>query len=115
MLLTMVKEIIAADGLCDVVAETSDDRGLSKKLDDTAADVVILTAKADDADANRFSKLLADHPKTRVLAIATNGHRAFLHELRPCVTEVLELSPQTLLAAIKQGESEDQRGVRGHG
>jgi len=115
MLLTMVREIIATDRHCDVVAETSDDRDLSKALNDTAADVVILTAKIDVADADPFSGLLAGHPKTRGLAIATDGQKAFVHVLRPCVTEILELSPQTLLATIKQHASASQRAGSSHG
>lgn len=105
MLRTMVRDIIAADKHCHVVAEISDDRNLPKVLNDTPADVLILTTKSDAADTDRFSGLLSGHPKIRVLAIATDGQKAFVHELRPCVTKILTLSPQTLLAAIKQHTS----------
>jgi DNA-binding NarL/FixJ family response regulator len=115
MLLSMVKEIIAADEFCEVVAETADDQRLIEALDDTEADVIILTPKANDLAADHFSKLLNEHPRTRVLVIATDGHRAFVHALRPCVTEISELSAHTLLAAIRQSAFDDQRRVRDHG
>jgi DNA-binding NarL/FixJ family response regulator len=102
MLLAMIREIIASDVDCEIVAETRDQSSLAQSLDDIGADVVIVAPSFSAVRENHFAELLNDHPRTRVLAIATNGQQAFIHELRPFVTEISELSPQTLLAAIRQ-------------
>jgi DNA-binding NarL/FixJ family response regulator len=102
MLLTMIRDIIAADAHCDIVAEVSDARKLSRAVRTTAANLVILGADSPAAAAEELQSLLTDHPRTRVMAIAADGQRAFIHELRPCITEIAELSPQTLLTAIRQ-------------
>jgi hypothetical protein len=51
----------------------------------------------------------------RFLVIATNGRQAFVHELRPFVTEIAELSQQTLLAAIRQSSFDDPQASRADG
>src|SRR5262249_14496061 len=104
MLREMIKEIIAADARCSIVAETDDENSLRTSLDRSRADVVIVASTSDGAD--HYVELLRAHPTTRVLAIATSGRRAFIHELRPRVTEISELSPETLLAALRPGSFE---------
>jgi DNA-binding NarL/FixJ family response regulator len=109
MLLAMIREILATDSDCDVVAEIDDRGSLATSLKNTGADLVILALGTNAVGYGHFAELLEDHPKTRVLAIATNGRRAFIHELRPFVTEISELSPQTLLAAVRQTSFQRQQ------
>jgi DNA-binding NarL/FixJ family response regulator len=110
MLRAMIKEIIAADAACSIVAETDDENGLSKKLKQSGADVVIIAPGSNAVGAGHYLDLLREYPRTRVLAIATSGRRAFIHELRPCVTEISELSPESLLAALRPGSFERSQG-----
>jgi hypothetical protein len=115
MLLTMIRDIIATDADCDVVAEVADDRELASTLQATGASLVIVGPGSMVGGGDRLVALLTDHPRTRVLAIADDGRRAFVHELRPHVTEITELSPRTLLNAILQGAGDGARGTTGHG
>jgi hypothetical protein len=107
MLLTMIRDIIASDAACDIVAEVADDGELSRTLRETGANLIIVGSHSRVVAADRLAGLLSEHPRARVLAIADDGQRAFVHELRPHVTEIAELSPQTLLVAIRQGAGED--------
>lgn len=115
MLLTMIRDIIAADAGCDIVAEVADDSALSQTLHETGANLIIVGSDSRVIAADRLAGLLVDHPRARVLAIADDGHRAFVHELRPHVTEIAELSPQTLLIAIRQGAGAGMQGTSANG
>jgi hypothetical protein len=45
--------------------------------------------------------LLERHPRSRVIAIAPDGRRAFVHELRPVRSEIVDVSPSALLGVIR--------------
>jgi DNA-binding NarL/FixJ family response regulator len=102
MLQTMVKDVLSADDQCVIVAETSEERDLFDQLAITPADVIILSISDTVTGSERFAKLLAHHPQTRIIAIASGGTCAFLYDLRPHVTQIAELSPAALLTAVKQ-------------
>ena len=101
MLRDTIKEIITTDARGSIVAETDSESGLRTTLEQSRADVIIVASHSDVADADRYVELLRAYPAIRVLAIASDGRRAFMHELRHSVTEIAELSPQTLLTALR--------------
>jgi DNA-binding NarL/FixJ family response regulator len=102
MLRTMVEDILSTDDQCEIVAETSEEKDLLDQLAITPADVIILSITDAATGPERFAKLLAQHPQTRIIAITAGGSRAFLFDLRPHVTQINELSPVALLTAVKQ-------------
>ena len=102
MLRTIVKDILSADPQCEIVAEAVEQDNLRAQLHETPADVIILAVSDLEGILNRFTALLAQHPATRIIAITSGGNRAFLYDLRPHVTPIDELSPATLLSAIRQ-------------
>ena len=102
MLRTIIKDILSADPQCEIVAEMVEQDNLRAQLRETPADVIILSVTDLEAISNRFAALLAHHPATRIIAITSGGNRAFLYDLRPHVTPINELSPATLLSAIRQ-------------
>jgi chemotaxis response regulator CheB len=101
MLRGIITDIVSADPLCEIVADPPGRGNLRDKLDETHADVVILAAAGTDNESDQFGALLARHPATRIIAIASGGDRAFLYDLRPHVTPIDELSPAALLGALK--------------
>lgn len=105
MLRTIVKDILSSDPQCEIVAETAEQNNLRAQLRETPVDVIILASPDVDAVSDRFAPLLAHHPATRIIAITSDGKRAFLYDLRTHVTPIDELSPATLLSAIRQWAS----------
>jgi hypothetical protein len=67
------------------------------------ADVMIV---ADDAPLSAdYESVLYAHPRLRLVAISSQGANAFLYELRPRCISLGELSPTTLLRAIRSPKS----------
>jgi len=102
MLRTIIKDIVSTDPQCEVVAELVEEANLPAQLSQTPADVIILAVKELEDIPQRFASLLARHPATRIIAIASGGNRALLYDLRPHLTQIDELSPAALLSAIRQ-------------
>jgi DNA-binding NarL/FixJ family response regulator len=102
MLRTMVEDVLSTDDQCEIIAETSEERDLFDQLAITPADVIILSITDAVTGPERFERLLARHPRTRIIAITSAGTCAFLYDLRPHVTQITELSPLALLTAVKQ-------------
>ncbi len=101
MLLTFVSEIVLTDPQCEIVAEALDESDSPRRLHDTPVDVIIVASTNADEEPGRFARLLARHPAARIIVIASGG-RAVLYDLGPDVTQIDELSPATLLTAIRQ-------------
>jgi DNA-binding NarL/FixJ family response regulator len=61
--------------------------------------LIVGGAHADDPAA--LLALLSRRPRTRVLTVTASGRRCVLHELLPHRTELGELSPEQLAAAVR--------------
>jgi DNA-binding NarL/FixJ family response regulator len=64
------------------------------------ADVVIL-ADEHRALTTEVHELLSERPRTKVLTILDHGRETFLYELRPFQIRLGQVSPQTLLDAVR--------------
>ena len=64
-------------------------------------DVVVIGLKESEKPET-VEDLLARYPYARVLGIAGDGRRAYMHELRPHRVALGELSPHQLIEAIRQ-------------
>jgi DNA-binding NarL/FixJ family response regulator len=62
---------------------------------------VVIVGEAPRRLAQLFDRLLEEQPQTRVLSLQGNGRQAFLYRLSPELLELGELSPQTLIGAIR--------------
>jgi DNA-binding NarL/FixJ family response regulator len=71
---------------------------LPEALDGAGVDVVISGTNYDCAS---LRELLDERPRLKVLAVADDGRDAFLFELRPTRTRLGEVSPQTIVDAIR--------------
>ena len=70
----------------------------------THADVVILGLQ-DSELPGICSHLLDEFPQIKVLAVSAGGQQAFLYEFRPRMVSLHEVSPESLLAAIRAAVS----------
>ena len=104
MLADIVRRVLTGSPDLEVV-------GTLGRLDEVApallradADVLIVGLEGADAMAE-FEPLLATHPYLKIFALDGDGRRAVLYELRPHSIPLGELSPQSLIDAIRSAVS----------
>jgi DNA-binding NarL/FixJ family response regulator len=101
MLMDIVKDIIADEADIALVGEVAGSTNLAQAATQARADVVVL-GKAGPGGNDDYRDLLYRRPRMKVLAIAADGKRAFLHELQPRVVALGEISPASLVQAIRE-------------
>jgi hypothetical protein len=77
-------------------------RDLRSALERSGADFVIMGA---GPTPDEVGALLEEHPRLRMLSVVEDGREAFLYELRPTRTPLGELSPQTIVYAIRSARA----------
>jgi DNA-binding NarL/FixJ family response regulator len=102
MLRDIVGSLLTAHDDFEVVAEFTDASELCSAVERTAADVVILGLE-DSELPDVGCQLLWERPSTKVLGIAADGRKAFLYELRPHRIPLGEVSPDSLVDAVRKG------------
>ena len=106
MLLDMISDIIALHREMMVAGKMQDTPDIFATVKKTRADVVVLNEAAIGLPQNH-QELLYSRPHLGVLAIASDGRHFFLHKLRPVRIALGEVSPESLVQAIR---SSAQRG-----
>jgi DNA-binding NarL/FixJ family response regulator len=71
---------------------------LRQTVESSRADFVIAGA---DYEFREVAQVLEERPRLRILAVAGQGREAFLYELRPTRTPLGEVSPRTIVEAIR--------------
>jgi len=99
----MVNDIVR--GILDepdisVTAELPLEPEVADRVVDADADVVILATAERDVSPT-VCELLMRQPGTKVLTIRDNGRTTSLYELRPHEIELGQVSPETLLEAVR--------------
>jgi DNA-binding NarL/FixJ family response regulator len=100
MLTDIVKDIIASHEDIDVISEIARQDELLHTAIRTRADVIVL-GEAAASDRDDYRELLYRRPQLKILAITADGRRGFLHELQPRVMSLGEVSPASLIEAIR--------------
>jgi DNA-binding NarL/FixJ family response regulator len=106
MLLDMIADIVALHGDMMVAGKMEDTPDICAAVKKTRADVVVLNEPAIGLPQNH-QELLYSRPRLGVLSIANDGRHFFLHRLHPVRTALGEVSPESLVQAIR---SSAQRG-----
>jgi hypothetical protein len=99
MLRDIIVEVAAAQTDIEIVGEGADESAIANA--GGAIDVLILAGRS-AAEPSRCTEYLYHQPRMKILAIVDEGRRAFLFELRPFRVSLGELSPVSLLAAIRE-------------
>lgn len=94
----IVVQAVADEPDLDVVVLEEHGTALRQAVESSEADFVIAGA---DYDFREVAQVLEDRPRLRVLAVAGHGREAFLYELRPTRTPLGEVSPRTIVEAIR--------------
>jgi hypothetical protein len=100
MLLDMISDIIALHREMMVAGKMQDTPDICAAAKKTRADVVVLNEPAIGLPQNHL-ELLYSRPHLGVLSIASDGRQFFLHKLRPARTALGEVSPESLVQAIR--------------
>ncbi len=100
MLQEIVQTVVAAQPDLEI-AGTVDHRDLlPEAVSRTGAEVVIVGLTRGET-AEGYDTLLFAHPQVKLFAVAADGRRAFLYELRPRSVPLGDVSPEELVAAIR--------------
>jgi DNA-binding NarL/FixJ family response regulator len=97
----LVKGIVEPADDLRVVAEIAEADELAGALEATDADFVVASLDGEPPLTESFLDLLEQRPRLRVLVLAGEGRRGMLWELRPRRVPIGEVSPTTLLAALR--------------
>jgi chemotaxis response regulator CheB len=101
MLLDIISKIIASQADMNVVSDLRGKSGLLSAAEESNADVVILTRADYVENEVEYYDLLYRRPHLKVIEIAGEGGRGSMYELRPHRTPLGEMSPLSLLDAIR--------------
>ena len=100
MLADIVRTIVASQDDLEFAGEADGIAGIARAAKGAEPDVVILGGARSVSKAE-YDSLLYTWPRVRIVAIAPDGRHAAFHELRPHVTQLGEVSPATLIAALR--------------
>jgi DNA-binding NarL/FixJ family response regulator len=105
----VVVDMLSSQADMEIVGESCSISELSRLVQQAGADVVIATC-----DANEVSQLghVVTGTPPVLLAIVDDGHRGLLHELRPQEVNIGELTPNTLVASIRNLTLATSTGVQ---
>ena len=98
MLREIIERAVAGQPDMEIVDDLRADALAPEGLRRAGADVVISAGEHDSAAVNR---LLCELPRLKVLVVSADGRETALHELRPTRTALGEVSPQTIVDAIR--------------
>ena len=109
MLRDIVGRLISAADDMEVAGYGLKDRDLVESVVSSEADVVVLGC-ADARLSDSGARLLDSRPCLKVVAIAGDGKRASLYELRPHRRAIGEVSPESLIERIRMAMNKDVAG-----
>jgi DNA-binding NarL/FixJ family response regulator len=100
---TMVHNALAGRPDLVVIGDASDE--VDVLLQAAGADVVIIGMSSTTLPSVA-ERLLEEYPRLGVLAIDVDRERGLLYQLRPQLTEFVQLTPAILAAAIRRAASD---------
>jgi DNA-binding NarL/FixJ family response regulator len=110
----IVKDILTDQPDLQLIGDLSAGDGVVDALNSDEIDVMIAGAFQPD-DPAPASEVFLSSPRTKVLVIATSGRNAVMHQLQPHQRQLGEVSPQSLLEAIRGDSGSVVRGMPGPG
>ena len=104
MLGEIIESLVRVEHDLSIVDECRDGPGAAQAIQRAQADVAITSLEGSGSAS--AADLLAQCPDLRVLAVSPDGSESILYELRACERMLGDMSPRTLLAALKGRLSE---------
>lgn len=100
LLVQAVAGAISQSHESEVVRANDDSDNVATQVRSSQADVVMMPV-SEQPDAEAVWPLLYQFPRLKVVTISRNGDGGFVHELRPIVRTLHELSANALNAALR--------------
>lgn len=101
LLRELVRDVVSEQPDLEVVGELDDESQLDAAISSTDPNFVIVGTDRAELSA-AFRELFEVRPRLKVLALATEGGRSVVWELAPRCVQLGEMSPESLLAALRQ-------------
>jgi chemotaxis response regulator CheB len=100
MLSEIVRNIIISRDDLEFAGEAANVSALAQTAKELNVDVLVIGAAPDENNI-ACTDLLYARPRMRIVAIHGDGREAQFFQLRPHITRLVELSPDTLVAALR--------------
>ena len=110
MLREIVRDSLAKEPDMEIVGDTDDPEEFFRTI--PGVDVAIIGAHEPD-DSRLAREVLRKSPSTRVLAIAISGRSASMWQLRPHRVPLGDVSPESLVRAIRANGENGPTNERG--
>lgn len=94
------RKILSGEVAIEIVAELPNRRRLETQLRAIRPDLVLIGLRRNEPDAIALSLLMA-LPRAKVIAFSSDARLAYVHQMRPHRTELVNVSKETLLALLK--------------
>ena len=101
LLFQIVAGVVSRTPETEVVGSVDDVENLAAQVRSSGADVLMMPV-SDRPDDEAVWPLLYQFPRLKVVVIARNGEGGFVHELRPLVQALHELSTGVLQAVLQR-------------
>ena len=101
LLRDIVRETLASQGDIEILAEVADPEQIPAAVRRTGASVAVVGIASSDSRP-LVRRLLAEHPLLGVVTLADDGRTGSVHSLEPCESAIDDISPRTLLDAIRR-------------
>jgi DNA-binding NarL/FixJ family response regulator len=96
----IVKDVIRADGRCEIEECVDPRADLQEEVSRRHVDAVVLRSAA-PGSLWAWSELLRAHPHVRLLVLSRDGRTAFVHRVNADRTVLPDISPQELVHAVR--------------
>ena len=101
MLTDIIRNIVTSQPDLEFAGEAEDVACLARIAQQSRVDVLVIGAAAVQ-DASGYKDLLYQHPRMSIVAIDADARGAQIFDLRPHVSHLGEISPTTLVAALRR-------------
>jgi chemotaxis response regulator CheB len=101
LMVDIFREILSGEAAIEVVNEFRHRRRLEPRLSAIQPDLVLIGLRRHESDAIAAA-LLMDLPRTKIVAFSSDMQLAYVHQMRPHRTELLNVSKEMLLALLKE-------------
>jgi hypothetical protein len=99
MLSDIITEHVNGQSDLQVVGVVPRSWDLAREVGTAGADVLIVAIA--DEDGIAFESVLWAHPRLCILSVTREGRESYLHQLRPAKRRLGELSPEGVVAAVR--------------
>jgi chemotaxis response regulator CheB len=100
MMADIFREILSGEVKIEIVAEVRHRRLLEPRLRAIQPDLVLIGLRLHESDSIALA-LLMTLPNAKIIAFSSDARLAYLHQMRPHRTKLLNVSKDTLLALLR--------------